>query len=156
MPLPRRAFKFPYAPAWAIFGLLLFSYAIISCTEPDPAFSLNGTWQYTFHEDTETGEIASEPEYIARSIIITFDDNGKKGDFYGQTVTNAIQGSYKIDASGSISFTEITGGLRGEPDWGETFWDALNTAKSFTKDAERIEISYEEGKKKLIFTPDES
>lgn len=156
MSLPRLTFNIPYAPAWALLGLLLFSFVIISCSEPDPAFSLNGTWYYAFHENTETGEIESEPEYVARSIIITFDDNGKKGDFYGQTVTNAIQGKYKLDTDGSISFEEITGGLRGEPDWGETFWGALNTAKSYSKETERIEISYDEGKKKLIFIPQEN
>lgn len=154
MPFPRRAFRIPYAPAWAIIGLFLFSYILISCTEPDPAFSLTGTWTYAFDENTETGEIESEPTYIARPIVITFDDNGKKGEFYGQTVTNAIQGNYKIDAAGSISFTDITGGLRGEPDWGENFWEALNSAKSYTKKSERIEISYQEGQKKLIFVPE--
>lgn len=154
MPLPR-PFKIPYTPIFATIGFVLFSYVIIACTESDPSISLNGTWKYTFYEDTETGEILSEPTYIARSVVITFDDNGKKGEFYGQTVTNAIQGKYKIESTGSISFSEITGGQRGEPDWAENFWDALDSAKSFTKTSERLEITFNEGKNKLIFTPEE-
>lgn len=143
------SFKLPHLPVLVAVGLL--AYLITSCTETDPSKSLNGTWIYAYHEDGETGVITSEPEYIARSVVITFDDNGKKGDFYGQTVTNAIQGKYKIDKVGSITFSEINGGLRGEPEWAAGFWDALESAKSYTKENERLEISYSEGTKKLIF-----
>lgn len=147
------SYRLPHFPVLAF--VLCFSYLIFACEEGDPAFSLNGSWKFAFHEDLGSGEVSSEPEYIARPVLITFEDNGKKGEFYGQTVTNAIQGKYRIDSDGSISFTEITGGQRGEPDWSAGFWDALDNANSFTKENERLEISYEEGAKKLIFIPQE-
>ena len=145
--------RLPHFPM--LVSISLLAYLIFSCTETDLARSLNGTWQYAFHENVANGEIAAEPDYIARSVVITFDDNGKKGDFHGQTVTNAIQGKYKIESDGTISFTEITGGQRGEPDWAAGFWDALNSARNYAMENERLEILYDNGNKKLIFVPEE-
>ncbi|MEM6801185.1 MAG: META domain-containing protein [Bacteroidota bacterium] len=147
------SYRLPHYPVLAF--VLCCSYLVFACEEGDPAKSINGSWKYAFHEDVTSGEISSEPEYIARSVVITFEDNGKKGEFFGQTVTNAIQGEYRIKSDGSISFTEITGGQRGEPDWSAGFWAALDNSSSYSKENERLEITYEEGSKKLIFIPQE-
>ncbi|MEL6256802.1 MAG: META domain-containing protein [Bacteroidota bacterium] len=147
------SYRLPHFPM--LVSISLLAYLIFSCTESDLSRSLNGTWQYAFHENVENGEIVAEPDYIARPVVITFDDNGKKGDFYGQTVTNAIQGKYRLESERTISFTEIVGGQRGEPDWAADFWDALNSAENYNMENERLEILYDDGNKKLIFIPEE-
>jgi len=146
--------SFPSPSSRMLLAITLLMFLAISCAETDPAFSLNGTWYYTFNEDTQTGEIEAEPTYIARSVVLTFDDNGKKGEFYGQTVTNAIQGKYKLSESGSVTFSEIAGGQRGEPEWSAEFWLALESAISYTKTENRLEIRYNDGKNILIFQPE--
>ena len=83
----------------------------------------------------------SEPDHIARSIRLRCEDNGNKGSFEGQTVTNRIYGNYALTPGGSIAFQDVDGGLRGEPAWGEDFWETLDLVHSYTRGPELLTLS---------------
>ena len=120
-------------PALSLYSCLLFLSFFLhsSCNNENPSRSIMGSWKLISYENSETGEVFLEPNHIARSVILTFDTKWWGGNFAGETVTNIIHGKFKMKADGSIEFKEITGGLRGEPEWGERVWPALDETHSY-------------------------
>ncbi|MEM7371195.1 MAG: hypothetical protein AAF587_21445 [Bacteroidota bacterium] len=130
-------------------GLLMLGNS--ACVPPDPFHTLTGTWHLIQYENGHTGEVQHEPDDLPRAVIVSFDDQGKRGSFTAETPTNQLRGTYQIENDGDMETTEVEGTLFGEPEWSEGLWEALQTAKRYRITGQMMEIYYEDGLQRMIF-----
>ncbi|MEO1450079.1 MAG: hypothetical protein AAFV07_11160 [Bacteroidota bacterium] len=135
--------------AWAL-ALMILS-GMTACSAPEMDQTLEGRWHLVAYEALDGSWIETEPEHIARSVWIDCSDKGRRGRFEGQTVTNPIMGNYRLVEAKNIEVYDIAGTLRGEPVWGDRFWEAMQTSSTFTRDGDVLKLVYDDSTKQMIF-----
>ncbi len=143
---------------FSIFGTFFVILLTISCEvskqlyiENENNITLTGKWKLVVYEDLTNRDIEFEPRDIRRSIIMDFFDDGKDGIMDGHTVTNQVSGEYSIFKPNQIKVTGFGGTKIGEPPWGGKFWETIVSASSFEVDEEKLIISYNSNKERMIF-----
>lgn len=131
--------------------LLIISVLLTRCAPPDPAHTLTGSWHLIAIQNLDLGESTLEPDHIARPIVIEFYDKGRKGDYFGETVTNEVWGEYRLSEGKVMEFLDIDGTWKGEPDWGKRFREALESVSEYHVSGSLMELSFDESRQKLVF-----
>lgn len=103
------------------------------------------------YEHLHEGWALEAPPSLARPVWIEFDDRGARGRFQGETPTNFLSGLYRIWPSGAMEVREISGSLRGEPDWSASLWEALEAASSYRRSAVQLELYYRRDSLRMVF-----
>lgn len=108
--------------------------------------SMMGTWKLVAYKNLITGEIEHEPDTITRSIIIEFQDNGKRGTMKGSTVANTVSGEYELSENSKIKTLNFGGTKIGEPPWGNKFWKAIYELSSYDVKGESLLLYFSDNK----------
>lgn len=131
--------------------LILSSFLFLSC-EKDPDYTLSGEWRLIAFEETYTEEIQVEPEHIPRSIILDLSDKGKTGTIEGHTVTNEIIGDYVLYNGLEMKVNDFGGTLKGEPKWGQNFWDNIHKVQMYIRADNALYLYYRGDSSRMVFT----
>ena len=131
--------------------LILISTFFLSC-EKDPDYTLSGEWRLVAFEESYTDEILLEPEHIPRSIILNFNDKGKNGTIEGHTVTNEIIGDYILYNGLEMKVNDFGGTLKGEPQWGENFWENIHKVGMYIRSNNALYLYYRGDSSRMVFT----
>ena len=124
---------------------------LASCSKPDSFHTLTGTWELWAFEVPGEGTLFTQPHHVARPIVITFKDRGKRGKFTAQTVTNVAEGDYELLEDGGMVVKSLDGTLFGEPQWGEDFRNAFLQAESYEVQPGQLYIYFNDGKTRMNF-----
>lgn len=133
------------------FVLLISLVFLGSCSPPDSFHTLTGSWELWAFEEPLEGTLFTQPHHVARSVVLTCKDKGKKGKFTAQTVTNVVEGEYELLEDGGIIITKMDGTLFGEPAWGEDFTSAWQNAETYEIQPGQLMIYFNDGKMRMNF-----
>jgi len=132
--------------------ILFFAMIFFACSKEDNTNSiLNGKWKLIKYHNLSAGTSDSEPTNIMRSIIIDFSDNGTKGIINGITVTNTVSGNYELLNKNEMKTVSFGGTKIGEPNWGITFWNAIQSASSYELQTNKLFIYFNADTEKMEF-----
>lgn len=110
----------------------------LSCDDVDLFSSLSGSWWVSSYTYLDSEDIEFPPDYLPGKIEIYFEDNGKKGEFSGNTITNNFVGTYKLRGGKTIEVNSVRATLIGEPRWGQLFWERIKKVDSFDRSESRL------------------
>lgn len=114
--------------------------------------TLHGRWRLICFSDlatnTEDCKKASDP---TNDISLTFEDNGKTGKLYGNTISNVVEGTYTLGYNNKINVVTFGGTKVKENGWGENFWTTIQEASSFKYSADTLVILYDHNTKAMKF-----
>ena len=131
--------------------ILVFAMTLFACNKDDSTGTLNGKWKLIKYSNLTVGTSESEPTNISRSIIIEFFDNGSKGKIDGHTVTNSVSGEYELLVDNKIKTLSFGGTKVGEPNWGNKFWNAIQSASSYEQQSNKLNIYFNTDTEKMEF-----
>ncbi len=113
---------------------------------------MNGTWELEAYHDSATGTVERNSSKQYRTIELTFTDDGKKGSIQGHTLSNSVEGEYKLTGKNGIKVLQCGGTKTGEPNkWGYKFWDVIHQVNTYERTANRLIIYYNKSKGKMTF-----
>ncbi len=135
------------------FALTIIFGMLAGCTPPDSFHTLSGSWRLWAFEEPAEGILEQEPPHIARSIVITCKDRGKKGKYTLITVTNVLEGNYLLLEDHGMEVERMDGTLFGEPAWGSRFTEAWRGAESYEVQPGQLAIYFNGGKSRMLFLP---
>ena len=134
-------------------GFALCMLSMSSCAKD--ATSLNGIWKLMSYEDFASGKIETEAADVKRSVVITFQDDGKDGTMKGHTVSNRVTGDYRIPEPGKLDVLSFGGTKVGERGLGKRFWKAISAASSFAFEGGDLVIYFNDDTEKMTFVSGE-
>lgn len=135
------------------FSVLMIPLVLAGCTAPDSFHTLTGTWRLWAFETPSEGVLEPEPDHVARSVVLSAKDRGKRGSYSVTTVTNLLEGTYRLGEEGSLEVESVDGTLFGEPAWGERFNAAWRDAIRYEIQPGQLLVYFGDGKSRMLFEP---
>jgi hypothetical protein len=130
---------------------LFLILTLFACSKEDTTATLTGKWKLVKYHNLKLGTSEPEPDDIGRSIIINFSDDGSVGKMDGQTVSNSVRGDYELFEANKMKTVSFGGTKVGEPNWGSSFWVAINVASSYERQNNKLFIYYNAETQKMEF-----
>jgi hypothetical protein len=133
--------------------LLLILMTLFACKQKDDSEgeTLNGNWKLIKYHNLTAGTSETEPSDISQSVVISFSDKDNIGKITGHTVENIVYGDYEILKGNKMRTISFGGTKMMEPNWGSSFWHAMNTATSYKRDSTRLFIYFNSDNEKMEF-----
>ena len=115
--------------------------------------SLTGTWRFMSYRNVLTDYFKVQPysSYRYGSIMLDFKDSLNSGTFSGHTISNTIEGEYRIIDNNTILFSNVTKGLFNETNEIMDIRTGLKGSTKFEVGENNLKIIYNNGHDEMSF-----
>lgn len=127
---------------------LIFLLCFFACNKEETP-SISGKWKLCFYKFVYSGTTGREPKDVARSVTVTFSDDGTNGTMNGETIENDFSAIYTLE-NGQIDVENLISSGTDEERWGQKFIEALVDAESYTLKRKKLCIYYSNGREYMV------